>query len=144
MELIIIALAPLSFITTSLTMATFTTHQTSPLPIPLIPCTHPIPNKPHESATTFSLSTFSIKPAYPYTHLISIFHASMRITFFLTPPYLPTFSPCIATFRIPIYLTNPLRFMPSILTLSPSMLMSHHTHSCIHHHAQVSLFETCC
>ena len=63
-----LAMTPSSFITTSLAMATFTTHQTSPLPIPLILCTHPIPNKPHESATTFSFSTSSIKPTYPYTH----------------------------------------------------------------------------
>ena len=45
--------------------------------------------------------------------LISIFHASMLITFFSTT-IPPTFSPCIATFRIPIYLTNPLlSYLPS-------------------------------
>ena len=40
----------------TLAMATFVTHPTSPLPILWIPCMHPTPNTPHESATTFSLS----------------------------------------------------------------------------------------
>ena len=34
--------------------------------------------------------------------------------------------------------------MPPCLSLSPSMLIPHYTHICIHHLAHISFFETCC
>ena len=77
---------------------------------------HPIPNTPHESATTFPLSTSPIKPTYPYTH--SRIHLLAHISFFETccwQPILPTSCIC----------AHPTPHLSLSLSLSISLLSSH-------------------